>query len=356
MPTALIDGISTRYEVLGSGPPLLMFSPGGFDATLEKWSTLGVYARIKLMDHLVQKYSCIVFDRRETGQSGGRVERVTWIDYVAQGKGLLDLGLLQCADGGVEQLFHDLRRGALLQGQPPPAPQGDVVTQFPGGGDIGEAGQSIFREDHKGDQLLGLDEGHDDAWLLMKDIEMPAQDGRVRLRRLVEGDISDLDPGLLGEKHNHHFIGTPRGGPGKLKFAGVGLGIPDHILDRLEGAAFPNIENADILLHLGEGDEILIVLEAEDGIDELFGTEVVDGVAIGRLVENIIRGLNPRTASKIGDVGSKIVFSRGEEGPEENITTATGAILTYHFYRTTGVVLRLGLRPGEGAEDNNHDD
>ena len=90
MPTALIDGIRTRYEVHGSGPPLLMFSPGGFDATLEKWSTLGVYARIRLMDHLVQKYSCIVFDRRETGQSGGRVERVTWADYVAQGKGLLD--------------------------------------------------------------------------------------------------------------------------------------------------------------------------------------------------------------------------------------------------------------------------
>lgn len=90
MPTALIDGINTRYEVLGSGPPLLMFSPGGFDATLEKWSTLGVYARIKLLDHLVGKYSCIVFDRRETGLSGGRVERVTWADYVAQGKGLLD--------------------------------------------------------------------------------------------------------------------------------------------------------------------------------------------------------------------------------------------------------------------------
>jgi pimeloyl-ACP methyl ester carboxylesterase len=31
-----------------------------------------------------------VFDRRECGQSGGRVERVTWAHYVAQGKGLLD--------------------------------------------------------------------------------------------------------------------------------------------------------------------------------------------------------------------------------------------------------------------------
>ena len=90
MAIAVIDGIATRYEVVGSGPPLLMFSPGGFDATLEKWSTLGVYARIKPMDHLPKKYTCIVFDRRECGQSGGRVERVTWAHYVAQAMGLLD--------------------------------------------------------------------------------------------------------------------------------------------------------------------------------------------------------------------------------------------------------------------------
>jgi pimeloyl-ACP methyl ester carboxylesterase len=90
MATALIDGIATRYEVIGSGPPLLMYAPAGFDATLEKWSTQGVYAKIKLLDHLAKKYTCIVFDRRECGQSGGRVERVRWADYVAQGKGLLD--------------------------------------------------------------------------------------------------------------------------------------------------------------------------------------------------------------------------------------------------------------------------
>jgi pimeloyl-ACP methyl ester carboxylesterase len=88
--TAVIDGIATRYEVVGSGPPLLMFAPGGFDGTLEKWSTLGVYAKTKPLDHLGKKYSCIIFDRRETGQSGGRVERVTWAHYVAQGKGLLE--------------------------------------------------------------------------------------------------------------------------------------------------------------------------------------------------------------------------------------------------------------------------
>jgi pimeloyl-ACP methyl ester carboxylesterase len=87
--TAVIDGITTRYDVRGSGAPLLMFSPGGFDATLDKWTTLGVYARIRILDHLSRKYMCIVFDRRETGQSGGRVERVTWAHYVAQGYGLL---------------------------------------------------------------------------------------------------------------------------------------------------------------------------------------------------------------------------------------------------------------------------
>jgi pimeloyl-ACP methyl ester carboxylesterase len=67
-----------------------MYAPAGFDATLEKWTTQGVYAKTKLLEHLSKKYSCIIFDRRECGQSGGRVERVTWADYVAQGKGLLD--------------------------------------------------------------------------------------------------------------------------------------------------------------------------------------------------------------------------------------------------------------------------
>jgi Predicted hydrolases or acyltransferases (alpha/beta hydrolase superfamily) len=90
MAFAEIDGIKTRYEVMGDGPPILMYSPGGFDARIEKWSDLGVYARIKLLDHLPKKYTCIVFDRRENGQSGGRVEAVTWNDYVRQGAGLLD--------------------------------------------------------------------------------------------------------------------------------------------------------------------------------------------------------------------------------------------------------------------------
>ena len=90
MPSAIIDGIATRYEILGSGPPLLMYAPGGFNAVVEAWSTLGIYAKIKLLDHLPRHYTCIMFDRRECGQSGGRVERVSWAQYVAQGRGLLD--------------------------------------------------------------------------------------------------------------------------------------------------------------------------------------------------------------------------------------------------------------------------
>jgi pimeloyl-ACP methyl ester carboxylesterase len=94
MPMVDIDGIATRYEIvgpqLGAGPPLLMYAPGGFNATIEAWSTLGIYAKIKLLEHLPQKFTCIVFDRRECGQSGGRVEPITWLHFVAQGKGLLD--------------------------------------------------------------------------------------------------------------------------------------------------------------------------------------------------------------------------------------------------------------------------
>lgn len=90
MPTATIDGITTRYEVAGSGPPLLMFSPGGFNATLENWTSLGPYLQLDLLAHLTERYTCITFDRRESGRSSGRVERLTWDHYAAQGKGLLD--------------------------------------------------------------------------------------------------------------------------------------------------------------------------------------------------------------------------------------------------------------------------
>jgi pimeloyl-ACP methyl ester carboxylesterase len=90
MATTVIDGISTRYEVAGSGPALLMFSPGGFDSSLDSWRSVGIYRRLNLLEHLTKKYTCITFDRRESGLSGGRVERIGWNDYIVQARGLLD--------------------------------------------------------------------------------------------------------------------------------------------------------------------------------------------------------------------------------------------------------------------------
>jgi hypothetical protein len=36
MALAVIDGIETRYEAIGSGPPLQMYAPGGFNAAFAK--------------------------------------------------------------------------------------------------------------------------------------------------------------------------------------------------------------------------------------------------------------------------------------------------------------------------------
>jgi pimeloyl-ACP methyl ester carboxylesterase len=90
MPSAVCDGIETRYELLGDGPPLLLFSPGGFDATIEHWREFSIYRRLGLLDHLSRSFACIAFDKRESGRSGGRVEVLTWEAYAAQGLALLD--------------------------------------------------------------------------------------------------------------------------------------------------------------------------------------------------------------------------------------------------------------------------
>ena len=91
MPVAVCDGIATRYEVRGDGPPLLLFSPGGFNGRLENWSTFGIYQRLRLLEHLSQSFTCIAFDKRESGESGGRIERLAWDDYAVQGIDLLDV-------------------------------------------------------------------------------------------------------------------------------------------------------------------------------------------------------------------------------------------------------------------------
>ncbi|MBU8814722.1 alpha/beta fold hydrolase [Mycolicibacterium goodii] len=87
---AVVDGIATHYRVAGSGPPLLMYSPGGFNATLANWENHGLYHRTRMLARLQERFRCITFDKRESGRSGGRFERVRWADYVRQGVGLLD--------------------------------------------------------------------------------------------------------------------------------------------------------------------------------------------------------------------------------------------------------------------------
>lgn len=90
MPYVDIDGIRTRYEAVGDGPPILMFSPGGFDSSLDNWTHFGRYRDLGFVDAFKDRYTCVVFDRRESGQSSGRVERLDWPVYVTQALGLLD--------------------------------------------------------------------------------------------------------------------------------------------------------------------------------------------------------------------------------------------------------------------------
>jgi pimeloyl-ACP methyl ester carboxylesterase len=90
MPTATVDGIETYYETHGSGAPILMCAPGGFDATIDKWRTASAWTGMDAIKALAAGHTVIVYDRRECGQSGGRVERLSWSSYTKHGKTLLD--------------------------------------------------------------------------------------------------------------------------------------------------------------------------------------------------------------------------------------------------------------------------
>ena len=76
MPIATIDGIETRYETVGAGPALLMFSPGGFDSSLENWTSFGRYRDLGFVDALSPHYTCVVFDRREAGRGGEQLRYI----------------------------------------------------------------------------------------------------------------------------------------------------------------------------------------------------------------------------------------------------------------------------------------
>ena len=139
MPTATVDGIPTRYEVSGDGPPLLMFSPGGFDSTLDNWTRHGHYPRIELMARLRERFTCIPFDRRESGRSGGRLERIRWDHWVAQGAGLLDhLGIerahligacVGCSTAAAFAVAHPARTDRIVLYSPAGGPRYRMTQQ-----------------------------------------------------------------------------------------------------------------------------------------------------------------------------------------------------------------------------------
>jgi pimeloyl-ACP methyl ester carboxylesterase len=90
MPVAQIDELAVYYETRGSGAPLLMLAPGAFDATIDKWLNASAWREINALDKLSSDFQLILYDRRESGRSGGRVEKLSWDLYAREAKGLLD--------------------------------------------------------------------------------------------------------------------------------------------------------------------------------------------------------------------------------------------------------------------------
>ena len=90
MAFADIDGIRTQYEVAGDGPPLLMLAPAGFDSSISRWRLNGVWKEMQPLDTLRKDFTMIAYDRREAGESGGRIEPLTWAGYARHAVALLD--------------------------------------------------------------------------------------------------------------------------------------------------------------------------------------------------------------------------------------------------------------------------
>lgn len=92
MPFAQIDGIRTHYEINGKGVPLLMLAPGGFDSTISRWKSAGnaTWKPLNPLESLADQFKVIAYDRRESGESGGRVEPLTWELYARHAAAMLD--------------------------------------------------------------------------------------------------------------------------------------------------------------------------------------------------------------------------------------------------------------------------
>jgi pimeloyl-ACP methyl ester carboxylesterase len=90
MPQATLNGLKINYAVHGNGPPMIMLSPGGFDSNIDGWSSRSVWKELRPLETLAKEFTMIAYDRREAGQSGGRVEPHTWYMWAAEAVALLD--------------------------------------------------------------------------------------------------------------------------------------------------------------------------------------------------------------------------------------------------------------------------
>jgi pimeloyl-ACP methyl ester carboxylesterase len=118
MPFATLDGIKTHYVTRGSGPHLLMMAPRGFESTLQSWDH-GKWKDMNAIEALSKHFTVVAYDRREAGQSGGRVELLTWKVFAQHAKLLLEhldikrafvVGV--CMGVGVATEFANLYPGA----------------------------------------------------------------------------------------------------------------------------------------------------------------------------------------------------------------------------------------------------
>src|SRR5258708_27964745 len=150
MPFATINGIRINYLIQGpdekAAPHLLMFAPGGWRSVISRWTAAGGKEAFGQMDGLAtlsRYFTCIAYDRRECGLSGGRVEPLDWDSYVDEAKGLLDLA------GAKQAFILGSCMGASLAlafaGRHPSACKG-LLLHWPVGGDPRmEKGQELFR-------------------------------------------------------------------------------------------------------------------------------------------------------------------------------------------------------------------
>ena len=85
-----LTGLRFIYETKGSGSPLLMFAPGGFDATIDKWIAGQRLKEINAPRCTRGRAYGRHLRSARGGQIGGRVERLGWGSYTRQAKALLD--------------------------------------------------------------------------------------------------------------------------------------------------------------------------------------------------------------------------------------------------------------------------